>query len=128
MHSKTETELRQYSRIPFDTCPELLVLGRTLQVQLLDISLKGALVETPELEALTSLEPCRLVLTLAAAAGEVIAMNGIIAHLEGRHVGVQCQAIELSSLTRLRRLLELNTGDADLMERELSHLIRHPSQ
>jgi hypothetical protein len=45
-----------------------------------------------------------------------------VAHLEGSNVGLKCEHIDLNSLTLLRRLLELNTGDTDLMDRELSHL------
>jgi hypothetical protein len=54
--------------------------------------------------------------------GDAIAMAGKIVHLEDQHVGIECQDIDVSSLTRLRRLIELNTGDADLMNRELSFL------
>jgi hypothetical protein len=45
-----------------------------------------------------------------------------VAHLEGQHIGIECQDIDLASLTHLRRLVELNTGDSELMDRELSHL------
>jgi hypothetical protein len=53
-------------------------------------------------------------------------MAGKIVHLEDRHVGIECQGIDVASLSRLRRLIELNTGDADLMSRELSHLLGGP--
>ena len=49
-------------------------------------------------------------------------MVGKVAHLENCNIGIRCEHIELASLTLLRRLLELNTGDADLMDRELSQL------
>jgi hypothetical protein len=51
-----------------------------------------------------------------------------VVHLEGVQVGMTCEDIDLQSLTRLRRLLELNTGDADLMDRELTHLfVKRPA-
>jgi hypothetical protein len=49
-------------------------------------------------------------------------MSGSIVHLDRQHVGIACDSMDLTSLTRLRRLIELNTGDAELMDRELSHL------
>jgi hypothetical protein len=49
-------------------------------------------------------------------------MSGSIVHLEGAHVGIKCLDIDVGNLTRLRRLIELNTGDADLVDRELSLL------
>jgi len=112
---------RQFSRVPFSATVSLHLDAKTLQVHLLDIALKGALVQTDQPEDLQLEQPCRLLVPLTGG-GQAIEMNGRIAHLEGRRVGVRCEHIELASLTLLRRLLELNTGDADRMDRELSQL------
>ncbi|OIN93574.1 MAG: hypothetical protein AUJ20_03340 [Comamonadaceae bacterium CG1_02_60_18] len=112
---------RQFSRVPFSTTVTLHLDAKTLNVQLLDIALKGALLRTAEPQDLQLEQTCQLLLPLTGG-GQAIEMNGRIAHLEGRNVGVRCEHIELASLTLLRRLLELNTGDADIMDRELSQL------
>ena len=113
--------LRYFSRVPFSAEVELQLQDRGMHVQLMDIALKGALVKVTGLHALVPQESCRLVLPLADG-GESIVMTGKIAHLEGEFVGIECLNIDLSSLTQLRRLIELNTGDADLADRELAHL------
>ena len=113
--------LRQYSRIPFDAEVMLHVNDGELRVHLIDIALKGALVETTAAQALVLHEKCRLVLTLTQG-GDAIIMTGHIAHLEGSHVGVECLEIDINSLTLLRRLIELNTGDSERINRELSHM------
>ena len=112
---------RLFSRVPFFAHVSLQLADQTLNVDLLDIALKGALVRTSAPIAVALNEKCRLVLPLADG-GESIEMNGKVAHLEGRNIGMACDDNDLPSLTRLRRLLELNTGDADLMDRELSLL------
>lgn len=112
---------RLFSRVPFFAQVSLQLADQALRVDLLDIALKGALVRTGAPVAVALGDPCHLVLPLTDG-GESIEMNGKVAHLEGRNIGVACDEIDLQSLTRLRRLLELNTGDADLMDRELSHL------
>jgi hypothetical protein len=112
---------RIFSRVPFSAAVSLHLAHQTLEVKLLDIALKGALVLTAYPMGLQLQTPCRLVLPLTDN-GDVIEMTGEIVHLEGSHVGMKCNHIDLSSLTRLRRLLELNTGDAELMDRELSLL------
>ena len=113
--------LRHFSRIPFGAEVMLHLHDRTINVRLVDIALKGALVQTATLQALVPQEKCRLVLPLTDG-GDSIIMAGKIVHLEGQHVGIQCQDIDVLSLTQLRRLIELNTGDAELMQRELSQL------
>jgi hypothetical protein len=114
-------DLRHFSRIPFDAEVALHLHDRSIGVHLIDIALKGALVQTATPQALVLHEKCRLVLPLTEG-GDGVVMAGKIVHLEDQQVGIECEDIEVSSLTRLRRLIELNTGDADLMNRELSHL------
>jgi hypothetical protein len=112
---------RLFSRVPFSAAVTLHLPGKTLEVRLLDLALKGALVLTDVPEDLQLQAPCRLLLPLSTD-GETIEMAGTVAHLEDCHVGLRCEHIDLGSLTLLRRLLELNTGDADLMDRELWQL------
>ncbi len=121
MSSQPNQNLRHYSRIPFDADVMLQVNDRALKVHLIDIALKGALVETTDSHGLVLHDKCSLVLTLTQGA-EAITMVGQIAHLEGSHVGVECLGIDINSLTLLRRLVELNTGDSDRVNRELSHM------
>lgn len=113
--------LRRYSRVPFDSEVMLHVNDADLRVHLIDIALKGALLETSAAHALVLQEKCQLVLTLTAG-GDVITMAGQIVHLDGSHVGVECQDIDINSLTLLRRLIELNTGDSQRVHQELSHM------
>jgi hypothetical protein len=121
MMTKPIQNLRHYSRIPFDADVSLHLDDRVLTVHLVDIALKGALVETSSPQSLVLHEKCRLVLTLTQG-GDAITMVGHIAHLEGLHIGIECVGIDISSLTLLRRLIELNTGDSDRINRELSNM------
>lgn len=121
MNTKTVRGIRHFSRVPFRAQVQLQLHDRVLPVHLLDIALKGALVETEDPEVVALDEDCRLLLPLMDE-DDAIVMNGCVAHLEGQHVGIQCLDIDITSMTRLRRLLELNTGDAELVDRELSLL------
>ena len=113
-------ERRHFVRVVFDAEAQLLTADGTLAAQLLDLSLKGALVELPKDHGLDAGEPCLLVVQLGEAR---IKMAGDIAHLKGRQAGVQCRSIDLESITHLRRLLEMNLGSAKLLERELQALV-----
>ncbi len=121
MNTTPAKSLRHYSRIPFDAEVLLHLQDGTISVQLIDIALKGALIRTDMQHVLELQEKCRLELPLLDG-GEGVVMAGKIVHLQAQLVGIECEDIDVNSLTQLRRLIELNTGDAELMSRELSHL------
>ena len=114
---------RHFSRIPFHTDVRLHLPHGVQTVHLLDLALKGALVEALEAFPVQLGDICSLVLPLSPE-GEKIVMKAVVAHLDGPRIGLECQHIDVDSLTNLRRLVELNLGDANLVDRELAHLFK----
>jgi PilZ domain len=111
---------RRYSRLPFPTesTLDLAPTGPALKTDLIDISLKGALVRRPpRLEAKPGATAVLIVRLPDTAI--TIRMQGILAHVSADRLGLHCTSIDMDSITHLRRLLELNLGDPGLLEREL---------
>ena len=50
-------------------------------------------------------------------------MQTAVAHIDANSVGFICEHIDLDSISHLKRLVELNLGDEDLLHRELHALI-----
>ena len=126
MTTATSEDRRQHSRNTFHTAAHLVVGNRRIEARVLDLSLKGALVEIPELEPrLTAADDqtCWLDIRLDDTEDDLISMETKVAHAHRNRVGLLCQEIDLDSVTHLRRLVELNLGDPALLERELSALI-----
>lgn len=126
MTNANSEDRRHHSRITFHSAASLVVGHRQIPARVLDLSLKGALVQLPEND--TSLEaeadpPCELNIDLDDAESDRICMKVRIAHAHLGRIGLLCQDIDLDSVTHLRRLVELNLGDPALLERELSALI-----
>ncbi len=115
-------ERRQYSRIAFHTPARLVFPQHSLDAVVLDLSLKGALVRLPAETAVQEGSNCVIHVSLDSA-GDQISMEARITHIEGRYIGLLCRSIDLDSVTHLRRLVELNVGDPELLNRELSTLI-----
>ncbi len=118
--SQADQHQRRFTRIPFDTKVTLQHGGKSWPAQLLDLSLKGALVERPrdwpdQIEGL--IELC-----LHLNAEVEIRMDAQVVHVENEQLGLACKDIDLDSITHLRRLVELNLGDATLLERDLAAL------
>jgi hypothetical protein len=115
-------ERRRFSRISFHRPASLVAEGRSATCELLDVSLRGALVEAPAAFSAGIGARCSLAIRLDAG-DATIRMEGEIAHREGAQVGVRCREIDLDSIAHLRRLVELNLGDEDLVHRELAALV-----
>ena len=112
---------RRFQRIPFEADVELLEGQRRWSVQLHDLSLKGLLVDRPaDWQAPVG---ALIQANLHLAADVEMRMLVSLAHEEDGLLGFYCREIDLDSLTHLRRLIELNLGDSELLERELSALI-----
>lgn len=114
-------ERRNFWRAVFRSPVRLTTPDGEVLAQLLDISLKGALLETGAAWQGQPGEKCQLLLELGPDV--MIAMNSEVMHVEGLHVGLRCASIDLDSITHLRRLVELNSGDPALLDRELGSLV-----
>ena len=108
---------RHFHRIFYDANITLSNESTTLPCKLIDISLKGCLLRfdtdwTGSLEDLYTLS-----LTLSDEVS--ITMQASVAHVIGTDVGFKCEHIDIDSISQLRRLVELNLGDSNLLERDL---------
>ncbi len=120
----TPESRRQFTRVIFRGQARLHCAGAAHEVVVHDLALKGALVESAAPLAVALGDKATLVLTLDAD-GDRIELQGHLVHREGQRVGLKCDDIDVDSLTNLRRLVELNLGDAGLVDRELSQLFQH---
>ncbi len=113
-------ERRRFSRINFEATVDVISAGQRWKSVLIDISLKGALLQLPsDFEARANHE---YQVEISLDNGEQIIMDTQLAHQRDDCIGFACNRIGMDSFTRLKRLVELNLGDPDLLNRELSAL------
>ncbi|MCO7628471.1 PilZ domain-containing protein [Pseudomonas fluorescens] len=112
---------RRFKRIAFDARTELRQGEYIWPVKLIDLSLKGLLVERPE-PWLGDREKDFFV-DIHLSDDVDIEMDVRLTHEENGQLGFVCRHIGLESIERLRRLIEFNLGDPQELERELGALI-----
>jgi hypothetical protein len=111
---------RMFQRVSFDAPGYLICAGVRAETEVIDLSLKGALVvRPPEWQGALG-DACRLEIQLSPEAA--IEMDMAVAHQETDCIGLRCTHIEMESAGHLRRLIELNLGSPELLERELAAL------
>ncbi|MEW8043149.1 MAG: PilZ domain-containing protein [gamma proteobacterium symbiont of Phacoides pectinatus] len=121
MNQQSQPERRNFNRVLFDTPVTLDSGGRRYESTLIDLSLKDALVRLPEQFSATTGSPVELRIGLNE--GQLtITMQTVVAHATGGTLGLKCLNIDIDSITHLRRLIELNLGDPELLKRDLGTL------
>ncbi len=119
--SKPDTEQRRFKRIPFDAKAEMLCAGHHWHSKLIDLSLRGALIERPPTWEGKLGDSCLLKISLGDDEAQ-IKMQTSIVHMEDNRIGLKCIDIHIDSVTYLRRFVELNLGNPELLHRELGAL------
>jgi len=120
LNKSQQSERRSYNRIPFNAEILMQCGNEEWSCNLLDISLKGMLVEPPDNLDIDLNNPCGMALFL----GEDISIHARvnIARSSNGNWGLKWLQIDVNSLQHLRRLIELNSDDPTLLTRELSEL------
>jgi len=117
---------RVFTRIPFDAHIDVVLEdGTQYESRLLDISLKGALIKTPDQWQAHTGDLCTLHIHLSE--DTVVVMECHATHVEQNRTGLTCDHIDVASISHLRRIIEQNTADENLLHRELSALV-HASE
>ena len=118
--TSSDDERRHFSRIRFDRPAQLVMAADAVDVKVVDLSLKGVLVTMPTANQLDHSQSFKLHISLANDV--TIDMVLELAHQNGDQAGFHCTHIDLESMGHLRRLVELNLGDAEALRRELAEM------
>ncbi len=116
-----QDERRRYTRVDFANDAVLDQENNSVQVHLIDISLKGVLIGKPLNYTFDSSQTASIIITLTDEI--IIEMQVMLAHTSEDMLGFQCNSIDMMSMTHLRRLIELNIQLPDASERVLDELI-----
>ncbi|NOR69637.1 MAG: PilZ domain-containing protein [Methylomarinum sp.] len=107
---------RHFHRIFYNSDVTLSGESSTISCKLIDISLQGCLLrfDTPWNEPLEDLYTMKLKLSEDIS----ITMQISVTHVIGNDAGFKCEHIDIDSISQLRRLVELNLGDSQMLERD----------
>lgn len=111
---------RRFHRIFYHADAVLTGSAQSYPCKIIDLSLQGCLLDVAHADA--GLPDTSYTLKFDLSDEISISMAVIATHAEGNRIGFKCEHIDIDSISRLRRLVELNLGDSELLERELAAL------
>ncbi|MNP12310.1 Cyclic diguanosine monophosphate-binding protein [compost metagenome] len=116
-------ERRHFTRIFYLTAASLVQGQRQWPTQLIDVSLQGALLLRPESWSGSDDKEYELSFVLSGS-DIVIRMQVELTHEASKKLGFYCHHIDIDSATHLKRMIELNIGEEQLLYRELEQLLQ----
>ncbi len=116
------TDKRQFNRIAFDAPLTIHSEDGDWGSNLIDISLKGVLVTRPENWNHNDNDEFDISVELEDH-NSIINMNVKQVHIEDESLGLQCTNIDLESVSILKRLVELNLGDEQVLDRDIKNMM-----
>lgn len=106
-------EKRRFTRVRLDGDAHLAFDGGSWPVELVDLSLKGAMLECDRILPIQSNGECQLTLELDDS-DIIIPIQARVTHHQGRRLGIEFLQLDVDAMQHVRRMLELNAGDQDI--------------
>ncbi|NKF49729.1 PilZ domain-containing protein [Shewanella sp. WXL01] len=114
-------ERRKFSRTLFAASAYIIQTDQSWRTKILDLSLNGALVKRPDNFTGQVNTGFKLEFILPDSDVE-LHMETTLIHKTPEYLGLKCHHIDVESISHLRRIIELNVGDAELLNREIELL------
>ena len=115
-------ERRRFNRVDFKTDATIVVDSQPINCEIIDISLHGTLLKLKEPAQVEVGIGYTLAMPLDSDEN-VIKMQVELVNQRDQQLGLKCSHIDLDSITLLRRLVELNLGQPELLERDFAALV-----
>jgi len=126
MESAVHIERRCFPRLPFHSKAVFSIDGVSQEGTLIDLSLSGALFRA-EGEVFAVLDDyCQLDI-LHGAGLCCVRTRGRVAYVQDGLIGLQFKQHEFAVLKELMKIVEMNLGTPDMMQRELGALLKAPA-
>jgi|TARA_B100002003_G_C13823595_1_gene405275 hypothetical protein len=111
-------EKRYFSRINFAARTQIEFNSNVYEGELLDLSLRGALLSFKDQIPMKMKDSCTLVISLHSSDIKLI-FEAELTHIHKNNLGFKFLGEDVGTMTHLRNLLSLNVGDYDKITDEL---------
>lgn len=116
-------DTRRFTRLPVTLNASLVFPDQTIDGEVHDLSLKGALMLCFSAAVPPDWRGHDGMLNLELNDGELaLTMLVRVAHVEDHYTGLEFLEMDIDTISHLRRLVELNLGAEDVLQRELGML------
>jgi c-di-GMP-binding flagellar brake protein YcgR len=116
-------EKRYFSRISFKAHSQIEFNNKVYEGELLDLSLRGALLNSKDQIPMKQSDNCTLIIHLHSSDIKLI-FEAKLTHIHENNIGFKFLEEDVGTMTHLRNLLSLNVGDYDKITDELEFWLK----
>ncbi len=116
-------EKRYFSRIKFKAHSQIEFNDKNYEAELLDLSLRGALLNFKEQIPIKMNDSCTLIIHLHSTDIKLI-FDAELVHIHENNLGFKFISEDVGTMTHLRNLVSLNVGDYDKITDELEFWLK----
>jgi len=114
---------RHFIRVDFHSDSKISCNGKEYSGELINLSLKGALLRFEKIPGFNKGDNCFL--TIALSASDIILSFEVeTVHLQNNDAGFKFTGIDIDSMTHLRRLIDLNADNNDITDEEIGYWLK----
>jgi hypothetical protein len=124
----SDSDRRMYQRVSFDGTAELSNNEQSFTCQITDLSLRGVLVRPFGVVRADLGTEFTLLIPLSNNQDNndlKIQMTLELAHSNPDGLGFKCTSIDLDSITHLRKIIELNSTNPEILDRDFETLVNN---
>ena len=115
-------EKRKFTRINFETPGIACFDNVSYNIKIIDLSIKSALFQIDDDNNIKVGDEGYVSIHISDKVTATLKIK--VARIINKKIGVYCTSIDVESLAHLKTLFELNIGDPELFERNLSELLK----
>lgn len=115
------TERRRFSRIIYQVPALIEQNDLAMQAMIQDLSLHGLLLKVEDAKPLDSLLPVEVGFSFIQSEQTIQLSAGIVS-ISGNEIRLKISNIDIENISQLKRFIELNVGNNEILNRELEHL------
>ena len=118
---------RQFTRINFIASADIIVNGKNYTTKILDMSMRGMLVESADIE-FTKGESCEVIVSVPEHGSNTeLEFIGTMAHIKNKGIGITISETDIDSFSALLDIMAKITGDAKGIQNEIINSLDNES-
>lgn len=114
---------RSFTRISFEHTADLIIDGKVFPTKIIDLSMRGMLIQNPENSNLSLNDDCEVIMHPADSSQDELEFMVKATHIKDDSVGMVITETDIDSFTSILDIISATDGDSEKIQDEITSSI-----